>query len=319
MIAAVVAALIVGCLLAIVADMSVALVLLRGWELALPLSGERRPLAVFPRERLLRGPFLLLGTLALGAAYLVAAVVPISLGGIGWALNTVVLAVASVWASGIVIAVARSYAALTSGPDLLPGDPDYDFVAALATKSNMRFRSMRVIQNGRVEEWPHKTGILVLSEAERLELTPEERQIVLTQRLGTLQYTQSVNKQALIRMAITLLVTLLLGGIVIHFYKHAQPAWLLFFGPFWNIVIFGHQAKRNKYGLLLADQFALDATGDYAKVEAALRKDFLLNRSASSGSAPVSLISSRVEETLEERMERLDLAAEGLRMLPDRR
>ena len=281
MLASLVLVTVIGCLLALVTNMSAAIAFRLPWRGPIPLGGRRNELALLQAPKL-TAPFLVLGFGALLAAYAILALAALTLGTLAGPVQGAIIVVAALWFTGILTSIVCASMVDPYQEELMPGDPDFDFAFALAQKSGLALKSLRVVSRPVDRNELAIQGIIALTLLERSDLTDAERQIILTQWVGALRFAKESIRSRLMRGGVILLVVIAAGLVAMDLELRggAIPLIVLLpihLGNIWSIK-FGKQREAVESKKI--DKFTLQAMGDYLLVQQAIAKDFLLTLKA---------------------------------------
>ena len=262
MLATLVAVGLVGGFLSVVISTSLPLVFPRltvpGFKPAwVPESKERK----FPVEAAV------VGLVGLIAAYAVITLAPAALGANQDQLYTAFLIAAGIWAATLLWRLGRAVLFHDVVETLAPGDPDHDFAFDLAKKSGIGLKEVRVGKYAIHDARPVVAGVVSLHIRERTDLTEQERQVILTERVAALQFTpSSTYTQAVFGAAIIAIATL--AGTAIYLVDRPHLTVVALAGMF----LLGRLTEAIQKKRLAADQrkidlFVLQSVGDFELVE----------------------------------------------------
>jgi len=302
----------IGSLLALVTNLSVALVFRLPWRGPIPLGGQRSELARLETPKM-EFPFLALGFGGLLVAQIFLLLATITLGALAGPIQGAIIVVAALWLTGIFVSIIRATSVDPSRQELGPGDPDYDFAVALAKKSGIELRAVQLRSKPPDRGYQAAHGAIVLTHTERSDLNEVERQIILTQWIGELKYSSDTRRQRLILGGTMALMSLTMGWISIARNLHIEA--LLAVAPTmipnaWNSWFYSKKASRQSKAI---DKFTLQEVGDYLQVQQAISKDFLLTLSPSQRN---QMTPREEDEAIHRRLNKLREAATELNIDP---
>jgi len=252
----------VGGLLAAVIHVSLPLLFSR-----FSTPGFRRVWGLDPNDRKFPVAPATLGLVALIAAYGEITLAPASLGTKQGQLYTALVITGSVWASALVWRLGRAILHHDVVESLAQGDPDYDFAFALAKKSGIRLREVRVGKYAIRDSRPVVAGVISLHIRERRDLTEQERQIILTERVAALKFTQSLTlTQGVFGAALILIAALTFLAMYlvnVSFFNLIALAGMALLAHIVDLI----QEERFAAGQRKIDLFMLQSVGDFDIVE----------------------------------------------------
>jgi len=266
---------VIGSLLALVTNLSVAIALRLPWQSPISLGANKSELARTESPKL-EFPTLAFGFVTLLVAQIIFSLCALTLDALARAVQIAIVVAAAFWILGIFVDLFRASLVHPYPEGLSQGDPDYDFALALARKSGAELKSVRVGSKPPDQGYQAAHGTIVLTQAQRWELTEAERQIVLTQWIGTLKYSSDTRQMRLLFTAAVVVLSLAVCSILVS--HKIYGAYALMGLPVQLINAFrsnvnSSRATRESKAI---DKFTLEAVGDYAAVQQALSKDVLL-------------------------------------------
>jgi len=179
---------ILGCVLAIVTEMSVALALnrpLRAQTLSpiLLKAGHSQG-----KDTMLSARAVLSGFGMLLAAQLVVTYIPLVLGTFLVPVQTAILVVFVAWMAGLLAAVAQLPFALGFEALLSAGDPDFDYAVQVAKSSGIPLKTVAIVNTTVQTRQPRFAKTIVLSRSERVELSAQDLRVLIAERVGALRF-----------------------------------------------------------------------------------------------------------------------------------
>ena len=285
MIAPLILVTIVGCALAIVAELSV------GLALDLPHLGRSRAFKFRStgdcqgKETMLTARTLLLGSTLLAIPHLITVYFPLALGPFLEPIQTVILATFIGWLAGIMGGITHLPWARGFERELSKGDPDYDFAIQLAGKSGIRLKSVAIVKGPIRTRQPRYPKTICLSQNERVNLSDQDREVLIAERVGALRFIKST-PLAMLQAAVIAVTVCLLTIYLINAVGNPRSLNSVPFGTLVLVFAWAYRSQWDNGESPKLDRFTLQAIGDLATVELAMSNQAtLLSRSANPSNA----------------------------------
>ena len=301
MVASLVVVALIGGLLALVTNMSVAIAFRLPWRAPEMLPrGKVLPVLVEQRAPELRTPFVVFGFCLLSVASVLLAYASSALGALAEPVTAAIVAVAVIWCLGIVAAIVRAAHTIHFAEVLGPGDPDHDWAFAYAENWGIRPTAVYIVDEPVELRHSGRKGVICLTRHQRSELTVQERRIAITQQLAAVKYFESIYPMAFIRGS-AMLLTGAVGGLI-----GQDVVFAVMPGLVATAIVDFVASHGVSHGLRKIDAFTFQAIGDYEAVERTIVKDFPMTLSSS---IRKGMPDAALQRLLKRRINRLRAAA----------